>query len=348
MSHEQDPSTNGVEKLRSAEKLPPGHKLILAGPAFLLALSISPEDKLGTFFRKPSQLNGNLLQEIMSEYDSIFQLFSRIVGPENLIVAKNAITVGKDSPAGIALKDIELPPELDYGGVDLGFLTKPYSCWPRDAFSLLNGRIIGNKNAWNDHDYPTAIGLLGEGGKVLSKKDAILVTPDIWKTQKKILKMFKQEGINVGVLPFVETAKQKYDFKEDHIDGHANLLEDKNGELVLLVTDSYSKQGGSTRKNLRRTAEMIGAKLVEVEDTNLPPLPLNFLQFEDRSIAVSNSQAQDLIITLSYLVGQDKVFRTDVPLRTIPKLAGGGIRCLTNIIPPMQNLNQYLNTKIAS
>lgn len=133
--------------------------------------------------------------------------------------------------------------------------------------------------------------------------------------------------------------KQKYDFMEGHIDGHAALIEDENGQLALVVADSYSHQGNHTRKLIRGAAEAIGAEMKEVYDYNLPPLAFNLVQFEDRSIAITNSEARDLEVTLAMLVGKDKVFTTEVPLVKIPELTCGGIRCLTNIISPTFSTN---------
>ncbi|MDP2585997.1 MAG: hypothetical protein Q8P29_03900 [Candidatus Levybacteria bacterium] len=322
--------TTSDEIQKTCERLKPGHKLSLAGPNFLTAFAFI--DKENNALNYAGRVNEKTMISLFNEYDSIYKLLKRLVG-KNLIVIKTDFTVGKSTPTGPEFKNIDLPNEMSYGSVSAPFLTTFYRSWPRDAHTLINGKILANKDAWNIEKDNIRISGLGEGGKVFTKKNSILVTPDIWKNSRDEIRGLINIGFKVGYLPFVDPKKQRHDFKENHLDGHSGLIEDKNGQLALVVAHSYSHQGNGTRKLIIRACESIDAQIVEVDDRNLPPLPFNFEQFEDRSIAVTNSEARDLEVTLMNLAGEDKVFKTDVPLVKIPRLTCGGIRCLTNIIP---------------
>jgi hypothetical protein len=320
------------ETQRQNERLKPGHKLLLAGPAFLASFAFTEKVNKTLVARK--KFNEMAFTSLLTEYVSIHDLLSELVGKENIVVTETALTFGKETSNGIVWKNIQLPTErFGLCSVNIPFLTEHYRSWPRDAYSLINEKILINKDAWTISDENIKISNLGEEGKVLSKGKSILVTPDIWKKSQEEIQKLTQEGYRIGMLPFVDPTKQKYDFKETHFDGHTSLIKDKNDNLALVVADSYSRQGNDARKLIRRGCETIGAKMVEVDDRQLPPLAFNFLQFEDKSIAMTISEARDLKLTLGNLVGNDKVFTTELPLIYIPKLTVGSIRCLTNIIP---------------
>lgn len=313
----------------SNERLYPGHKLLLAGPASILGFTIAQSRKKG--------LTTEINTDILKEYLSIYELLSNLLGSENLVVSKNDVVVGHSLPyGGIEFKSIPLPNDINLGGKSILFFQGKASFWPRDAFSLLGDSVFVDSNYWQT-DYIQRFEFitspLGEGGKVLHKTNAMLVTPDIWK-EKKELNELREKGFKIGCIPFVDPVKQKFKFIENHIDGHASLLEDKNGELALVVADSYSRQGKKTLKKLRNAAEIIEATLHEVDDQALPPLALNLIQFNDRSVVVTKADRKDLEFTLSFIVGPDKIFTTPIPIQLIPELANGGIRCLTNVLLP--------------
>lgn len=321
------------------EKLPPGHKLLLAGPASLVAFGLgTKEGSTGPLPR--FQPNQQAVERLFAEYQSIFDLLVRILGRERILVIKTKLILGKNSPDGaIQFQSRELPEELAFGSTEIPYLSDFFASWPRDAHTLVDGQILANSQAWRIQGERIQPSLLGEGGKVLLKGKAILVTPDIWRTARRgEIPSLRNRGFRVGCLPFVDPSKQQFEFKEDHVDGHASLIEDKTGKLILVVAESYSRQGAGTRKLIRQAANSVEAELVEVYDKNLPPLAFNFIQFDDMTIALGSAEAKDLELTLGILVGPDRVLTTEDPLRLIPSVAFGGIRCLTNVIPPLSDL----------
>jgi hypothetical protein len=332
MDIEQGNSANEISK--QSERLLPGHKLLLADPASLLAFSLAKKSPSEKMFK----LDERLMLSIFAEWHSIYNLFVNLVGKDNIVVSKTDITVGKhNKDSSIDRKSFDLPEKLSFGAIGIPFLSKFYLSWPRDAYIALADKIFANPKAWNMPSKDIEISELGEQGKVLTKNKAILVTPDVWKKSRHQISELTQDGFDVGCLLNVDKCKQNYRFEESHIDGHSALIEDKNGDLVLLVADSYSHQGNGARKLIKQAADTVGARMIEIDDRNLPPLALNLIQFEDGSIAFTNSEAKDLEITLAELVGNNKLFKTKIPLIAVPRLSSGGMRCLTNILPPALN-----------
>ena len=104
----------------------------------------------------------------------------------------------------------------------------------------------------------------------------------------------------------------------------------------MVVAKSYAFQGGGTRKVIGEAANAINAEVVEVNDERFPPMALNMLQFADRSIGVTSTETGELENELAIIVGREKVFTTPVPIQLIPEASGGGIRCLTNLVPQIK------------
>jgi hypothetical protein len=339
------PQKNISEGLKEQnERLKPGQKLLLAGHSFLAAFAFEHDINRIPLFK--NNLNEDRLNNLMKEYFSIYGLLSGLVGKENVLVTDNCLEVGKSTYGKTVHEEVRLPDgNLNLQTIAAPFITDYYHCWPRDAHSLINGKVLTNKDTWTVQDKDISVSGLGEGGKVLVKDQAILITPDIYKSSKDEIGRLIKEGYRIGVLPFVDPSKQKHEFRADHIDGHASLIKDKDDKLTLVVADSYSRQGNDAMKFIREGCSTIGAKIVGVDDQYLPPLAFNLLQFEDKSIAMASALFRDLEVTLSGLVGGDKVFMTDTPITYIPKLAHGGIRCLTNTIPSWV-INNYNSSNI--
>jgi hypothetical protein len=324
----QIPSSEGF---RQNERLKPGQKLLLSSIDYLTSFTFLDkkfnEDGSISLSAK-EKIDDKLLESIFKEYFSIYGLLAGLVGKENITVVKNELKLSVDPKTG---KDIPVNLPDDLGAKKLPFLTEFFHTWIRDAHTLLNGKIFTNPNAWTQKDANTIMSGLGEGGKVLTRSKSILVTPDIYETSKADIKNLSSSGFKIGYLPFVDKSKQKNLFHEEHVDGHATLVEYVGGRLALVVASSYISQGEGAKKQIKKAADKIGAKLFEVDDRILPPLAFNLLQFEDRSIAMT-SGAKTLETILASIVGKDKIFTTKYPIENIPKLHWGGIRCLTNII----------------
>jgi hypothetical protein len=321
-----------VAESKEAQRLKPDHKLILAELGFLGTFALMRKDKKTQVFT--GILNEGLLKHLTLEYVSIQRLLTHLVGKENLIITATSIKMGKETSTGISWEEIRPPTEqFGFHTTDVSFLSEKSLYWPRDTYTLIDEEIFAKRDIRAPQGEKIHTSNLGEGGCVLTKENAVLVTPNVWKNSKHEILALQQKGYKTGMLPLVDPAKQKYGFVENHIDGHAALIKGRNSQLVLVVADSYCRQGDGTKKLIRRACETINAEMVEVDDHNLPPLAFNILQLEDNSTVMTSAQAKDLEFTLSCVVGADKVFTTEIPLIYIPGRTGGGIRCLTNLIP---------------
>lgn len=232
-----------------------------------------------------------------------------------------------------ALQDLE-----EYENVSLNAVERHGTIWARDRFMTVGGITFLDPAAFPDFkDSDDAVkSFFGEGGAVLTAGKAVLVSEYLWRIRKQDpgFKILLERGFVVAPLPPVDPDKQKHDwFNESHIDGHAALIVDKDGKLRLLVAESYSRQGNKTREKIRFAADSIGAEMEEIDDTSLPPLALNLIQFEDRSVVVTRGETNDLTFVLASLLGKDKVFQTSIPLVRIPSILARGIRCMTNTLP---------------
>lgn len=322
---------------KQTERLLPGHKILLGGPAGLLNVNCT-RDKPS--LQKKVKFDEQLAQQMFAEWFSIYSLLAHLVGKDNVVVADTDAAVERNNKGFFVNRgSTNLLNGLNFNTAGAPYLSEDFLCWPRDAYTLLDNKILANIYAWGVTP-PKNVKLsgLGEQGKVLIKDKAILVAPDIWATSQNEISELKQSKFKVGCLPCIDTTKQNYKLVDMHIDGHSALIKDKNGDLVLLVANSYFYQRKGTGELIMQAANMVEAKVVVVDDSRLPPLALNLIQFEDGSIAFTNSDAPDLEYTLASLVGDDKIFKTAIPITTLPSRALGGMRCLTNILPPSLNI----------
>ncbi len=323
-------------------RLPPGFKLLLSGPGSVLPFAFQDESSTQTTLVTSKNMGiaasvGHGLSEyalarIISEYAEIHALTTSLVGAKNLVVARNPVILGKNIDGALVTNSLPVPQQLDFNSQEIGFLETYFKLWPRDSHTVLGDQVLSRSDSWRG-DYPKRkVSLLGEGGKVLTRKKAVLVTPDVWRYGRDEVMGLMNLGFKVGSMPFVEAGKQEYVFNEEHIDGHVTLIENDMGNMYLLVAKSYARQGGGTGKQLRIASETVGAELIEIEDGGLPPLAFNLLQFEDGAIAMTDG-AKELEEAAAQIMGKERVFSTRSPLEIIPSMTRGGIRCLTNLVP---------------
>lgn len=241
---------------------------------------------------------------IREEYFEICDLLLNVVGSDNMAV------IGKDG---------EIPALLPH-----------FRIWPRDASAEINGRMLLFDDAWHYQGHFLPGSYLGEGGRILVRKNAIIAAEAVVRDSSLEIMELIQEGYKIATLPEV-TCQGNY-FVATHVDGQANLIEAQDGDLVLLIAQSYENQDqGETAAATELAAERVGARKIVVDDSKLPPLSLNFVQFDDLSIAMT-AGAPKLEELLRGLVGKS-VYTTRNPLIQIPTNTTGSIRCLTNIFP---------------
>jgi hypothetical protein len=164
---------------------------------------------------------------------------------------------------------------------------------------------------------------------VLSRRGAVLVGQETsWETDRDLGDLIDY-GLNVGIMPIVDPRIHDV---ANHIDGVATLIEDRSGDVVLLVARSYYDQDFGASKDIDHAVKSANTGLVIVDDEKFPPLAFNLIQFDDLTIAMTNG-AEKLQRALTELTGSDAVHTTKIPIEQFPRLGSGSIRCLTNILP---------------
>ncbi len=317
-----------VDGIFKEGRLPAGYKIIF--PTIdVIGGSIETHIQAGL------KVDDRLLIALGNEYDAMLNLLKKVVGEENVRLIQSRIVYTQMTPQGPVLRGATLPkmPE-SMKGEEFPYIDWKFRQWPRDSYSLIDGQIHADPVMWNGKGDIVVDSPFFEGGKVLQRKNVLLVTPDVYGKYKKRKDIVP--GKTVLPIPFVEV-KLPMAVAKDHIDGHVALLEGKDGELGIFAAESYAKQGNQTSKKLRSVAQRIGARFVEIDDARLPLLAFNFIQLWDNSIVMSGGTGE-LEFRLKDFVGEDKIFTTNPPIGFTPILAGGSIRCLTNIIPPLDGL----------
>lgn len=336
--------------IQERRPLSPGHRLLFPNPGFLIGgASKMTLDEMGLIEAPLSRLNSKLLKRnlgiLAEEYFSLLGTIRDHVGKENITLVRNRVLMKHDDPQTLRdfFSSTEFPDFEGFESVSFEMSednpTKDHhTIWTRDDFTT-----IGNITFLNPFYFPnfqeseTVIkSSLGEGGTVLAAGNAVLINEDLWRirNQDRGFEILRNLGFTIAPLPAVNQSKQRYSwFVESHVDGHAALILDANEKPHLLVAESYSRQGDSTRKKIRFAADTIGAQVFEIDDSTLPPLALNLIQFADKTVVVTGSETADLTFVLDQLLGEEKVLITSVPLIGIPAILAGSIRCMTNILP---------------
>ena len=244
-----------------------------------------------------------------------------------------------------------------------------FSGFPRDLAVTLPGFVLMNpvagkffrKEKENFLIFPS---YYGEGGRVLSFDSTALMSERIvTKEGRPSLKARKptelcRAGIKIGFFP--SSVSVKYTSEKDvsvaglndHIDRVACLLKGKDKKLHLLVDpkilifDWKNPEKGKNGKifykllSAEKTKEMIdnlGKKMglqVHYPEKLQVPCSLNLLQFSDNRVLMTDGD-KSLASLVSDIVGQENIFKTEIPIRYFPAWRYGGIRCLINEFPDL-------------
>lgn len=286
--------------MNCTEKLEQGHKLILAGPEHI----ISRGDR-----NDPTAM-------MRLEYLAIYDLLSGLVGKDRLMVVNNYDEIRRYK------EKVPL--------TAVGNLQRDFRAWPREAHSYLPGMLLCNFEAWKSPSGWRRPWMLGEGGAVLSTRQTILVSGALKEVAEEEISFLRHSSYKVGILPspYLSLAG----IVPGHIDGYSTLIEDKDGQPVLLVAKRYYEQNRGTTYQIDEAAAATECRKIVIDDYNLPPLAFNLLQFSDHSIAMTGGAAP-LENILKGILGEKLVHTTTIPLVHIPTKRKGSIRCLTNTVP---------------
>lgn len=326
------PKDEALVQNKEVTPIPAGHKLIMPSIDFLLPFAIDTNDPSNALVRSlaGARVNESRLRDFVLEHSAIYSALEAVVGSENMIVIQTSVISIKNGIAGETSANQDKTP---YVPQEFPYLRSINKGWPRDAHTLIDGQIHAHKSYWTRDDEALLDSPLGIGGSVLVSGNAVITTPEVYRECKeKRVSVGKRKIVQV---PSVLPQSQKFDFDETHIDGHLALVRGKSGKNGLFAARSYASQAKGVVARLRDAAQQIQAELFIVEDFPMPFLALNLVQFSDGTV-VMTADAEELETKLKRFVGRDKVVTTPVPIDAIPESAGGGIRCLTNILPPLE------------
>lgn len=271
-------------------------------------------------FGRPPSVDPRIESELMS----IGEALKKAVGKEKIIEIRSPV----QEKNGQAFSPLD---KLKLARVPCLVERRNY---PRDAHLYLTefgDNFIINPGTWilsyRNSDFSNSN--LGESGAVIHSRDIVLTTSKRWNLPNTINMREKLSGRGylMDYLPYVDPVDGNV---QGHIDGHAALIEEKEGNIVLLVAESYYQQNSKTMQRISEVGLNTRVDIRAVK-TNLP-LELNLVQFRDGKVVMTGGTKETQTL-VEDLVGKDKVITTNVPIQWIPKRRSAGIRCITNIIP---------------
>ena len=218
------------------------------------------------------------------------------------------------------------------------------------AGSLINSEVeipkkIGIKNVSN-----VLLSSYGEGGRVLSCRDVVLVSDHLTlgefrPIERARVRDFDQMEVNLGLIPlpvssiFSLSSIDKA-FPNDHLDRVACLIEGKDEKLHLIVDPkihTYKKDESQnwiiqkpeeSLEDIRKVCDSLGIELHRPKKTEIPYV-LNLVQFEDKRILMTGGD-ECVHQLISEIVGEDMVITTEVPIQLYPTFNRAGIGCIIN------------------
>lgn len=234
--------------------------------------------------------------------------------------------------------------------------------FPRDFGCMLPGGTycvnVQMMQAITHHVGPTPLvaSLLGEGGRVLPRRDVLLV-PEMHVVADGALAPLDEATLRcvrgrVGKLPLagLRFLDRQEDGRftigrcrvNDHLDRVGALIEGRHEDLHLIVDPSYYRRSLTgigqllplpNRMYLERTCRELGLTLHVPERISVP-YSLNMEQFADGRVLMTSGDAAVETIVRS-IVGEANVITTQIPIRYFSIFLYAGIRCLIGYLPPM-------------
>lgn len=327
----------GQRRRADAEPIPVGHKLLFPHIELINAAIVNSVDGANVFFGGITKGEENYIMSeterlAFDEYEAIFVPLFGHIGPGKVALLRNRQDAEDDN-----LSDSALLGGIETQTLRLSSYYENHQYWPRDFFTTIAGVTLYNPYSTDQLDGIENVipSIFGEGGSVIHANNAMLADSTAWKDRSNDqgYRILREQGIIMTEIPSVIPQKQAYPVVPGHIDGHAALIVDRAGKTRLYAAQSYVRQDRDTLRKVQQAAHTIGAKLEVVNDAKLPPLPLNLVQFEDGTVFVTKTADGSLEKTLAKAVGQEQVLTTNRPIRGLPKLTRGSIRCMINMIP---------------
>lgn len=312
--------------------------------------SIALEEAMHVIIDNPEALEvyGTVSDTVKAEYGSTVHALANLLGQDRIMLLTHERVI-PPSLRSLEPQLREIEEGYPYPRFSMQFaLPDRYTVFPRDLFNRFGDQFFLSPAALPHFEYPQTDRrfMTSEGGAVLQSGNVVLISESLRNTdptaeqQKNIL---RQLGFKVAWFPTTNIDKQpigKRSITPEHIDGHSALIEGKDGEEYLLIGSSFFHQDKQTEEKIKRATNLVGAQLVEIDDSELPHMAFNFIQLRDGSVALSRTGKKvgsqyltsNLETALEGIVGMDRVHLLP-SLHYLPQRTQAGIRCMSNILP---------------
>jgi len=312
--------------VQSSEVLKPGYKVLFPPPSFLTGFAYDKNPEL-----PGARISTDLLVAIMAEYTAIYETLVQLVGAENLIVMENELVFIRNGKVVCE----QMPEDIRavFGTVPFPFFESFWRCWPKNAFVTIEDQVYLAKGSLVEAflgEQPE-YWVIGNGGMVDYDAGVALITET---TSAEEIQLLAQRDIKVIALPPVDPTKQRYEFRENDIDGHCRLIHTKTGITKLYAAQSYVLQERGLQREITARARACGVQLEVIDDRRTPPLALNFIKLHFGHVIVTGPVNNILAQKLRNDLGPKRVHTTPITLTLIPSRATGSLGCMTNILPP--------------
>ncbi len=268
---------------------------------------------------------------------------------------------------------VNLAKIIDQGGDNVGMQNE--SLWlepgfpeqlytfPRDGFFTVRGLFLTNTGPSVtqriDAGHTSLCSQLGEGGRVLGRRKTLLIAEAlcvdgqaVLSEQLDDLNKIREMGYLVAVIPNPDgivcgsTDKRSISYT-DHLDRVGGLLEDRCGELYLVLDPNFRCYSDGTsllsredsRGLVQSQCESVGEEvLISPRDLEVP-YSVGFYQTPGGRVVITSGD-EAVAETVANIVGEENVCVTETPIEYFPAYVSAGIHCLITDVPRSFRLAQ--------
>jgi len=224
-------------------------------------------------------------------------------------------------------------------------------CW----FKLDESSIISDK-------IQVSLSNLGEGGRTMIRGDVALYPEVMQLESEDDQKVYNYEvvtpnslrraNLRTGALLPAITLPKKNGIILNHLDMYSGFLEDPDGQLHLVIDPLMiaAKRDLSgpmslveSRKSWQEVCDKLGVQLHIPKSPLSVPASVCFFQFPSGKVIMTGGD-EGIVEIVADIMGSDKVFLTNTPIRYFPTFQGAGIRCMIGELPPwMRHMERYFH-----
>ncbi|MFA6422965.1 MAG: hypothetical protein WCW17_00760 [Patescibacteria group bacterium] len=222
---------------------------------------------------------------------------------------------------------------------------RDYCCMIRDNLILFNPTCLPKRKEMPENGL--FVSPYGEGGRVFCSGDVAMVCEGrLYESVSKFpnMQIWRDREIKVVMVPFpVAVGDSRVIGDGSHIDRVGCLLRGRDGGLHFILDPLNRSLAITGRKtavvaSVEETRDEFARLCGEADITlHVPremrvPASLCLHQFEDGRVIMTTGD-ESVAEVVSDIVGSEKVFMTDIPIKWYPTVLAAGIRCLIGDFP---------------